>query len=445
VPSPVELSSLRSIKRLAAALALAAAPAFALQPHSEFLKGARQANVDQAVAARTLEQQEAESMVSLGRTLPSFSARGTYTRNQFESKIDASQFLPPGAPSGGDSAIVIQPFNQLDGYLQLDAPILDAASWVRLGAQHANERAARQKVASTLLDVQKQVALRYSQLVGAEALRKSAQRSLDAAQANLDLTKTRRQGGVATDLDVNRASAEVERSKQSISDADLTAELSRRALLTLTGVQPQGEAAAAEDDLHEEGPLESFMQAGADALPAVAAATEQRKGAESAALAAQLALVPSVTASAMEHFTNATGFTGRNSLYVITGNLRWQLDLTTFGTMRSQAAAAEVARLREQGARQAAQDQIHEAWFRVHNGIAKSRAARAAATSAQAAVARARERSQQGAGTQLELIQAERDAFTAEVSRLQADADLSYARAALRLTAGHPLDEETNR
>jgi len=445
VPSPAELSSLRSINRLAAALALLAAPAFALQPLSEFLKGARQANVDQAVAARTLEQQEAESMVSLGRTLPSFSARGTYTRNQFESKIDASQFLPPGAPSGGDAALVIQPLNQLDGYLQLDAPILDAASWVRVGAQHANERAARQKVASTLLDVQKQVALRYSQLVGAEALKTSAQRSLDAAQANLDLTRTRRQGGVATDLDVNRASAEVERSRQSISDADLTAELSRRALLTLTGVQPQGEAAAPEDDLHEEAPLESFMQSGGDALPVVAAATEQRKGAESAALAAQLALVPSVTASAMEHFTNATGFTGRSSLYVITGNLRWQVDLTTFGTMRSQAAAAEVARLREQGARQAAQDQIHEAWFRVHNGIAKSQAARAAATSAQAAVARARERSQQGAGTQLELIQAERDAFGAEVSRLQADADLSYARAALRLTAGHPLDEETNR
>jgi 3-keto-L-gulonate-6-phosphate decarboxylase len=58
----------------------------------------------------------------------------------------------------------------------------------------------------------------------------------------------------------------------------------------------------------------------------------------------------------------------------------------------SDGQAAEVARLREQGARQAALDQIHEAWFRVHNGIAKSRAARAAASSAQAAVARARGR-----------------------------------------------------
>jgi outer membrane protein TolC len=250
---------------------------------------------------------------------------------------------------------------------------------------------------------------------------------------------------VATDLDINRASAEVERSKQSISDADLTAELARRALLTLTGVQPQGEAVPVDDDLHEEASLESFMQGGGNALPAVAAAVEQRKSAEATSLAAHLALVPQVTASATEHFTNATGFTGKSSLYVGSANLRWQLDLSTFGNMRSQAAGAEVARLREQSARQLALDQIHEAWYRVHNGIAKSQAARAAAASAQAAVGRARERFQQGAGTNFELTQAERDAFTAEVSRLQTDADLTYARAALRLQAGHPLDEETNR
>ncbi|HVE85349.1 MAG TPA: TolC family protein [Myxococcales bacterium] len=441
---PAELSS-RYSKLLLLALAVAG-PAFALQPLGEFLQGARASNVDQAAAALTVTQQEGESMAALGRTLPSFSARGTYTRNQFESKIDASQFLPPGSPGGGgDSALVITPLNQLDAYLQVDAPILDASAWARLSAQHASERAARQKAAATLLDVQKQVARSYYQLLGAEALRQSAQRSLEAAQANLELTRTRRAGGVATDLDVNRATAEVERSRQSISDADLTAELSRRALQTLTGVAPAGEATASEDDLHEEPPLEAFVQQAGSAVPAVAAAAEQRKSAEAASLAAQLAWVPSVSASASEHLTNATGLTGRNSLYMLTGNLRWQLDLTTFGTLKSQSAAAELARAREQGARQAALDALHEAWFRVHNGIAKGRAARAAAVSAQAAVARARERSLQGAGTQLELIQAERDAFTAEVSRVQADADLSYARAALRLQAGHPLDEESTR
>ena len=119
--------------------------------------------------------------------------------------------------------------------------------------------------------------------------------------------------------------------------------------------------------------------------------------------------------------------------------------MTTYGTLRSQDAAADIARTREAAARQHALDQVHESWFRVHDGIAKSRAARAEAQAAGAAVSRARERYQQGAGTQLELVQAERDAFSAEVSRIQADADLSYARAGLRLDAGHTLDEENTR
>jgi outer membrane protein TolC len=39
-------------------------------------------------------------------------------------------------------------------------------------------------------------------------------------------------------------------------------------------------------------------------------------------------------------------------------------------------------------------------------------------------------------GTQLELIQADRDAFAAEAGRIQADADLLNARIQLRLVSG---------
>jgi len=45
-----------------------------------------------------------------------------------------------------------------------------------------------------------------------------------------------------------------------------------------------------------------------------------------------------------------------------------------------------------------------------------------------------------GSATQLDLLQAQRDAFTAEVSRIQADADLANSRAQLRLSVGKPLD-----
>jgi outer membrane protein TolC len=48
----------------------------------------------------------------------------------------------------------------------------------------------------------------------------------------------------------------------------------------------------------------------------------------------------------------------------------------------------------------------------------------------------ARDRYTVGAATQLEVVQAQQDAFSADVARIQADAELAYARAALRVSAG---------
>jgi outer membrane protein TolC len=48
----------------------------------------------------------------------------------------------------------------------------------------------------------------------------------------------------------------------------------------------------------------------------------------------------------------------------------------------------------------------------------------------------ARDRYGVGAATQLDVIRAQEDAFRAEVTRIQADTDLAYARAALRASAG---------
>jgi outer membrane protein TolC len=340
---------------------------------------------------------------------------------------------------------VIQPSNQLDAFFQLDVPILDAAGWARASAARANARAARSSAAATILDVEKQVARNYYQLVGAAALGAAAERTLQAAQQNLGLARERHAGGVATELDVFRAASEVERARQSISDAELTLELSRRALRTLTGIAAEGDTSVTSDDLREEAPLERWEGPPLEAIPSVATSVEQRRTAESTALAAKLAFLPTVSASAQEHLTNAPGFFGKNALWVLNATATWKLDVTTYGNLRSQGAAAEIAQTREAAARQRALDQVHESWFRVHDGIAKSRAARAEAQAAGAAVSRARDRYQQGAGTQLELVQAERDAFSAEVSRIQADADLSYARAGLRLDAGHSLDEENIR
>ena len=55
---------------------------------------------------------------------------------------------------------------------------------------------------------------------------------------------------------------------------------------------------------------------------------------------------------------------------------------------------------------------------------------------AAAAAQLARDRYEGGIATQLDVLQATQDLFRADVGRIQADADVAYARAALRLDSG---------
>lgn len=438
------LSSKRNRARTAGFVVLVAvAPiptaAHALQPLEEFLAGARQANTDLEIARIQTEQRHADALSTLGEQLPSLSARGVYTRNQYEAAVSTAF-----ATAGSDSArsITIQARNQLDAYLQADVPIVDVGSWERMDSARATERAALAHVAATRLDVQKQVVKCYYQLVAAMAVSESAQRSLAAAEENLKVVEARISLEVATDLDVNRARAEVQRALQNIAEGDVTIRVARRTLHTLTGIEPQGESHLVEDDLHPELPLASFSDT--QSVPSVREAVQQRSAAEHTAAAAKLSFVPKLTGSIQEHLTNAEGFTGHASSWVGTLTASWKLDISTLENARSQAAAAAIAKTREAATRQRVLDQVHESWVRVGSGIARSRAARAEAQSSALAVGRARERYVQGLGTSLELVQAERDAFAAEVSRIQADADLLYARAALRIDSGTLLSKENS-
>ena len=81
-----------STKLLLSVAALAAAArASALQPLDAFLRGARTSGVDlaeaRAEARAATSQARAEATSALGRALPGVSLRGTYTRNEFETRL----------------------------------------------------------------------------------------------------------------------------------------------------------------------------------------------------------------------------------------------------------------------------------------------------------------------------------------------------------------------
>ncbi|WP_235969393.1 TolC family protein [Anaeromyxobacter diazotrophicus] len=415
---------------------MAAAHASALQPLEEFLRGARASGADDAEARALHRQAGADAQGALGRALPRLSLRGTYTRNQYETDVDL-----PAAGGGTPATVTITPKGQLDGSATLDVPLVNLATFAGIAAARTGARAAGIAAAATDLRVQAQVAQDYYQLVANVSLVGSSKRALEVARASLQTAERLHAAGSVPLLDVDRAGGEVERDVQQVAAAELQVALVARALASASGVTPElDREVTLADDLHEEPPLERF-QPPDDHLPSLAAAIERRVSAEQLATAQRLALVPSLSASITERGTNATGFSGREFYWQGVVALTWSFDLTTVANIRSQDAAADAARAREQRARLAARDDIHATWRTVATDIARSRSARVQAQVNARAAQLALERYQAGTATQLDLLQAQRDAFAADAGRIQADADLVNARAQLRIAAGVSLLE----
>jgi len=405
-------------------------PSPALQPLDVFVASARERNPDALEAKAGLSQQNAQSDVALGRVLPGISARGAYTRNQYGTTVDL-----------GSGPITVVPDHQWDGSATVTVPLIDAAGWARAAAAKTTADAARFQLASARLQVEAQVAQNYYQLVADFALVAVSGTALEVSKESLRLAQNRLAAGVAPALEVDRARADVEQQTQQLAAALLQLSLAARALESNSGVFPDlSVPASLADDLHNEPALASF-ESEANRLPAVVAASGSTRAAEQDAGAQRFALLPSVAGTFSERGTTAPGFTGHDWTWQAAINFAWSFDLTSIASIRSQDAGADVARARELRVRLAARDAIHRQWETVAASIARSRSARAGRVAAAHAAQQAHDRYQVGTITQLDVLQAQRDAFAAEVARIQADADLVNARAQLRLAAGKSLLE----
>jgi len=407
--------------------------AFATQPLDSFLERAKTQNFDAREVALTEQQRVSDADAALGKLTPAFTARGVYTRNQNEV---AAQFA--------GQKLVITPLNQLDAFLQLDVPIIDLASYHRYKAASALAQSAAEQKGATTIDVSRSVAQSYYTFLGSAALVESAKNSINSAQANLKNVDDRRSAGAATDLDHERAVAAVAGAEQGLADAELGAALAGRNLETLSGLTPDAAEAFPEDDLHPEGSLGSWLSL-STGTPGQRVAQKLGEAAEQNKKAASSGLFPTLVGSAQERITNATGFSGKNSTYTLLLTLSWRLDYASLAANDAQTAALEVQRVRVERTRRAAEDAAFTAFKRVEAGVAKSRSARAQASAAARAASLAADRYSAGVATQLDVTQAQHDAFLAAAAKIQADADLAFARASLRLAAGVPVSDKRPR
>ena len=408
-------------------------PSLAIQPMEVFLAGARERNPDQLEARATALEQQGQALSALGRVLPGVAANGSYTRNQYSSTITLAQ------PGQAAQTVTVLPRDQWDGSATLTIPLVDLAGFRRVNAANASARAAAHQLDATWLQVQGQVAQGYYQLIADLALVDASRAALEVSRQGLALAQARLRAGAAGVLEVDRARADVEQQFQQLAAAELQVALAARALESASNMHPDvSEAVPLIDDLHPEPELSLFLNDVA-ALPSVAAAAANSHAAAIEADARRFALAPVIAGSFTEMGTSAPGFIGHDWSYRAALTATWSFDLTRIGDIKAQDAAVEATSARELRASLAARDAIHREWNTVAAGIARSRSARAGKEAAFHAAEQARERYRAGTIAQLDLLQAQRDAFNAEVSRIQADADLINARVQLRLSAGRSL------
>lgn len=407
---------------------LGVSDAHATQQLEEFLRAARATGFDAREQQATLEQRKWERNAALGRLTPSVSARGVYTRNQYETVLPAGPLTPVD--------ITITPRDQFDALFQLDVPLIDLANYYRYGQANHLVNAAKAQREQSQSEVDRAVSRSYYTFIAGSALLEAAEHSLKNAEDNLAYVQTRFVAGVVTELDRERALANVERAKQDLADAEFVRTMAARSLESASGITPSPVSEYPVDDLRPEAPLADWL--GSRNTPAERAQKHLSRAATAAKKAAAFAFVPTLSANAQERISNATGFSGTSSSYTLQAVLSWRGDYATYATAEAQASALDAQRVRSERTVRYTEDSIFEAHERVRTGIAKSASARAQASAATRAEALARLRYQAGALTQLDVTQAQRDAFLAQAARIQADADLAHARVMLRVVAGKP-------
>lgn len=414
--------------------ALVAVPARAQQPLRAFVDAAHDHAFDMREAIEVREQARSQVDESRARLLPSFTASAGYTR--FEYAVQPQ--FPNGM--GGFTAATIQPLDQVQGTFLFSVPVVDVGAWLTFFSSESTADAATERAEASRIDVEVAVVQAYFQLVAARAVVAQARAAVATADENLAVATSRGAAGIASELDVERARTDAERARQTAAEASLSEALASRSLTVLTGVTPADELVPLDDDLHAEPPLTSFTGHLGD-HPSVRAAARDLEAARRLHDAAWANLFPTLSASASERVTNASGF-GQPSLWQVGLTLTWTLDFGRAAQVSTRDHGDRIAEIRQARLETQVETAVYEAWHRVGSLLARASAARAAAASSERAAAVASARFAAGTGSALETSQAQRDLLLAEVQRIQADADLAVARLVLRLRSSLPLDGE---
>lgn len=410
----------------------AAAPTLA-----EYMDAAERNNPRAAIARADTDTARAESMKAGSELLPDIRANAAYTYNQYEAVVEGPDPDDPGELT----EFVIVPQDQTDASITARVPLLDGPAWATWRALKNGARAAESDERAAIRDLRLDVARAWYEAIAAQEVIAAAERAKAAAEENFRYLSTRAKAGAATELSVQRAELEVANAERVLIDGRRAWLNARRTLATLSGLPEPESLPIVPADVGPAPEEDALLAAAEKNRPEIAAAQSRVSQFRLAKRGSWFAWTPSVDAVATERYSNASGFTGEETTWSAGVQLEWRLlDFgDRVGDVRRARAALTSAEATLRNTRASIRDEVHAAWLEVDATRAKVVAARRGATVALATAREVQTRFQAGTATQLDVIQAERDALDAEVARIRAEGELSVARLALQRAAGEPV------
>lgn len=415
---------------LLAVLFPAVAPAVEL---AQVLVAARDA-ASHRVAQGVADEARAAALAEGLRLLPTVSATGGYTRNQYEVVVEI-----PGAPGTEAASAVFTPIDQLDLTVRGSLPLVDVGAWMRTGVARQRSVAAREDAEANGLAVAREVTSAWYQHAAGVALVRAATATRDAAKALVDEARARSEAGRATEIDVVLAQASLATAEGQLAEASRSLRAAARVIQRLSGLDvAPSDAPELRSAPGGEGPVEGWLT-GLAAVPSVQAASARAAAARLEVGGGVAALLPSLTAEVSERITNASGF-GPEAAWAAGVQARWTLGAGDAAAAAGRAAAARTAAARVDLATEEAREAIVAAHDRVGALAVGAEAASLEARAREQVAARARARFDAGTTTLTEVLDAERDLRVAKAAEVQAQGDLAAARADLRLLAHRDVE-----
>lgn len=434
------------------ALALAVTTAGPVLTLDEALAEAQQKNLDLKAARARLEQAEQASRRAWAGYLPTLSVGGTYIRNSDEARIEfpvTTAIRDTGAPTSGppddtgsptNLAVVttqaldlpLQLRNQFGAQAEVRQALIVPQLWAAIKAATQAEHLAELNTETQRREILFAVAQAYYGAAASEAALRAQTRLLELNQAREKDTQARFEAGTVTRVAVLRAQLDRTRAEQDLLRSRNALSAAKLALATLLQRDANFELAPpAEPQLPSQ--QANLAESALEQRPDVLASRENEALARTNLRGVYLSYLPTLGLSGQYRWSNAAGFTGKNTSWLVTLAASWTI---WDGGVREANLHEQSARVAEaEAVRQSAEARAREEVARFQLELESALANRA---KAQEAVELARESARltdisfrAGVATYLEVADANTSLTSAEVGfvaeRLQA------ALAALRL------------